>query len=101
MDLFKNELQLIMIILLFSAPYEFLHDITCLMKKPFQSPYRQAVVSRFWSTLKTLTQSDLLLAHLDSFSTTPAMCTPPDSLRSGMPLFYLPSNSGPPVVFSK
>ncbi|XP_075219216.1 KICSTOR complex protein SZT2-like isoform X2 [Lycorma delicatula] len=82
------------------APYEFLHDITCLMKKPFQSPYRQAVVSRFWSTLKTLTQSDLLLAHLDSFSTNPSLYTPPDSIRSGMPLFYLTSNSGPPVVFS-
>uniref|UniRef100_A0A1B6LW97 C2H2-type domain-containing protein n=1 Tax=Graphocephala atropunctata TaxID=36148 RepID=A0A1B6LW97_9HEMI len=82
------------------APYEFLHDITCLMKKQFQSPYRQAVVTRFWVTIKTLAQSDLLLAHLDSFSGNTLSFTLPESIRSGMPLFYLPSNNGPPALSS-
>ncbi|XP_039297343.1 KICSTOR complex protein SZT2, partial [Nilaparvata lugens] len=82
------------------APYEFLHDITCLIKKPFHSPYRQAVVSRFWSTLKTLNHADLLLSHLDSFENNPATYTLPDSIRSGMPLFYLPSDSSQPVLSS-
>ncbi|XP_054280353.1 KICSTOR complex protein SZT2-like isoform X2 [Macrosteles quadrilineatus] len=82
------------------APYEFLHDITCLIKKQFQSPYRQAVVTRFWTTIKTLAQSDLLLAHLDSFSSTPLSFALPETIRSGMPLFYLPSNSGPQTLSS-
>ncbi|RZF32789.1 hypothetical protein LSTR_LSTR011435 [Laodelphax striatellus] len=82
------------------APYEFLHDITCLIKKPFHSPYRQAVVSRFWSTLKTLNHADLLLSHLDSFQNNPVTYTLPDSIRSGMPLFYLPSDSSQPVISS-
>ncbi|XP_046683213.1 KICSTOR complex protein SZT2-like isoform X2 [Homalodisca vitripennis] len=82
------------------APYEFLHDITCLMKKQFESPYRQAVVTRFWLTIKTLAQSDLLLAHLDSFSNNTLSFTLPESIRSGMPLFYLPSNNGPPTLSS-
>ncbi|XP_066906429.1 KICSTOR complex protein SZT2 isoform X3 [Halyomorpha halys] len=82
------------------APYEFLHDITCLMKKPFHSPYRQAVVSRFWGTLKTLSHTDLLLSHLDSFSESPMAHTIPDSIKNGMPLFYLPSNVSPPELSS-
>ncbi|PSN35432.1 Protein SZT2 [Blattella germanica] len=75
------------------APYEFLHDITCLLKKPFKSPYRQAVVSRFWTTLKNLTRSDQLLVHLNSFPSNPATYTIPESIRSGMPVFYLSANS--------
>nr|XP_018915153.1 PREDICTED: protein SZT2-like [Bemisia tabaci] len=82
------------------APYEFLHDITCLIKKPFRSQFRQAVVSRFWTTIKTLTQSDLLLAHLDSASFNPDAYTLPDSIRSGMPLFYLPTFSSQPALIS-
>lgn len=82
------------------APYEFLHDITCLLKKPFKSPYRQAVVSRFWGTLKNLTHSDQLLVHLNSFHTNPASYTVPDGIRSGMPVFYLPLNSSVPVLSS-
>ncbi|KAK7862806.1 hypothetical protein R5R35_004159 [Gryllus longicercus] len=82
------------------APYEFLHDITCLLKKPFKSPYRQAVVSRFWATLKNLNQSDQLLVHLNSFHTNPASYTVPEGIRSGMPVFYLPLNSSVPVLSS-
>ncbi|KAJ9595166.1 hypothetical protein L9F63_013524, partial [Diploptera punctata] len=75
------------------APYEFLHDITCLLKKPFKSQYRQSVVSRFWTTLKNLARSDQLLVHLNSFPSNPATYTIPESIRSGMPVFYLPANS--------
>jgi len=83
------------------APYEFLHDITCLLKKPFKSQYRQAVVSRFWTTLKNLNRSDQLLVHLSSFPSNPATYTIPESIRSGMPLFYLPANSSIPVLSSR
>lgn len=78
------------------APYEFLHDITCLLKKPLGSPYRQLVVTRFWHTLKILGQSDQLLVHLHSLGSVAS--TPPDVVRSGMPLFYLPSMSVPPTL---
>jgi hypothetical protein len=71
------------------------------MKKRFHSPYRQAVVSRFWATLKTLSHTDLLLPRLDSFSRSSSAYTLPDSIRSGMPLFYLPSNAAPPVLSSR
>ncbi|XP_014246112.1 KICSTOR complex protein SZT2-like isoform X2 [Cimex lectularius] len=92
--------NLVHYVLSIKAPYEFLHDITCLMKKPFQSPYRQAVVSRFWCTLKTLSHTDILLSHLDSFSENTMAYTIPDSIRNGMPLFYLPSSSSPPELSS-
>ena len=83
------------------APYEFLHDITCLLKKPFKSQYRQAVVSRFWTTLKNLSRSDQLLVHLSSFPSNSATYTIPESIRSGMPVFYLPANSSIPVLSSR
>lgn len=76
----------------FSAPYEFLHDITCLSKKPLKSQYRQNVVSRFWSALTALTENDNMLAH---FSWFPELgwtwYNVSDTIRSGMPVFYLPS----------
>nr|CAD7265377.1 unnamed protein product [Timema shepardi] len=75
------------------APYGFLHDITCLFKKPFKSQYRQSVVSRFWATLKTLNHTDQLLVHLHSFCNNSAAYTVPEGIRSGMPVFYLPANS--------
>ncbi|XP_052124949.1 KICSTOR complex protein SZT2 isoform X2 [Frankliniella occidentalis] len=78
------------------APYEFLHDITCLLKKPLGSPYRQLVVTRFWHTLKILGQSDQLLVHLHSLGS--AASTPPDVVRSGMPLFYPPSLAVPSAL---
>lgn len=76
------------------APYEFLHDITCLSKKPLKSQYRQSVVSRFWMALTSLTESDNLLAH---FSWFPGMVwtwyNVPETIKSGMPVFYLPTSS--------
>ena len=76
------------------APYEFLHDITCLSKKPLKSQYRQSVVSRFWTALTSLTESDSMLAH---FSWFPGMGWPwfnvPDTIKSGMPVFYLTTSS--------
>ncbi|XP_063220375.1 KICSTOR complex protein SZT2-like isoform X2 [Bacillus rossius redtenbacheri] len=82
------------------APYEFIHDITCLHKKPFKSSYRKNVVSRFWGTLKTISQTDQLLIHLNFFSDNPAAYNIPEGIRSGMPVFYLPSSSSVPVVTS-
>ncbi|CAB0036663.1 unnamed protein product [Trichogramma brassicae] len=75
------------------APYEFLHDITCLSKKPLKSQYRQNMVSRFWTALTSLTDSDNMLAH---FSWFPGMgrtwYNVPDTIKSGMPLFYMTSS---------
>jgi hypothetical protein len=84
-----------------TAPYEFLHDITCLLKKPFKSHYRQAVVARFWHTLKTLAHTDQLLVHMHSFTSNVAASTLPDSIKSGMPLFYLPANSNTPLLSAR
>ncbi|XP_033214181.1 KICSTOR complex protein SZT2-like isoform X2 [Belonocnema kinseyi] len=74
------------------ATYEFLHDITCLSKKPLKSQYRQRVVSRFWAALTSLTESDNMLSH---FSWSPGLgwtwYNVPDTIKSGMPVFYLPT----------
>lgn len=76
------------------APYEFLHDITCLSKKPLKSPYRQSMVSRFWTSLTSLTDSDSMLAH---FSWFPGVGwtwhNVPDTIRNGMPVFFLSTSS--------
>lgn len=72
------------------ASYEFLHDITC-PKTRFQAPFRQAVVSRFWLTMKNIAQSDYLLVHLHSKESNTSWNVIPESIRSGMPLFYLSS----------
>ncbi|XP_043599602.1 KICSTOR complex protein SZT2-like isoform X2 [Bombus pyrosoma] len=81
------------------APYEFLHDITCLSKKPLKSQYRQSVVNRFWATLTSLTEGDSMLAH---FSWSPdfgwTWYSVPDTIRSGMPVFYLSAYPSPSTV---
>ncbi|XP_049806805.1 KICSTOR complex protein SZT2-like [Schistocerca nitens] len=82
------------------APYEFLHDVTCLVKKEFKSPYRQAVVSRFWATFKSLGVSDQILVHLNTFLSNSTAYVVPESIRSGMPVFYLPPNSCSPSLTS-
>ncbi|XP_063994970.1 KICSTOR complex protein SZT2-like [Diachasmimorpha longicaudata] len=74
------------------APYEFLHDITCLSKKPLKSQYRQNVVSRFWATLSSLTENDTMLEHFSWFPEPGwTWYNVPDTIRSGMPVFYLPA----------
>ncbi|XP_048511777.1 KICSTOR complex protein SZT2-like isoform X2 [Athalia rosae] len=76
------------------APYEFLHDITCLSKKPLKSQYRQSVVSRFWGALSALTDSDDMLAHFSWFpGSSWTWYNVPETIRSGMPVFYLPTYS--------
>lgn len=85
------------------GPYDFLHDVTCLAKKPFSSLYRQLMVNRFWATRKNLSESDRLLVHLNSFSANTAYYNIPDSLKNGMPLFYWSSaiSSANPQLHSK
>lgn len=90
--------QKVTCILSVEGPYDFLHDITCLAKKPFQSYYRQLMVSRFWAYQKNLSESDKLLVHFNSFSTTTAFYNIPDSLRNGVPLFYISSTTSSPAL---
>ncbi|XP_043514984.1 KICSTOR complex protein SZT2-like isoform X3 [Frieseomelitta varia] len=81
------------------APYEFLHDITCLSKKPLKSQYRQGVVNRFWATLTSLTESDSMLAHFSWFPEFGwTWYSVPDTIRSGMPVFYLSAYPSPSTV---
>ncbi|CAL7950911.1 unnamed protein product [Xylocopa violacea] len=81
------------------APYEFLHDITCLSKKPLKSQYRQGVVNRFWATLTSLTESDSMLAHFSWFPECGwTWYSVPDTIRSGMPVFYLSAYPSPSPV---
>lgn len=77
----------------FSAPYDFLHDITCMMKKETKSSYRQAVFERFWVRSAHLTSNDTALAqHLSSFQNANIWYTLPESVRSGIPAFILSNN---------
>lgn len=73
-----------------TAPYEFLHDTTCLSKKPIKSQYRQSVVARFWAALTSLTESNNMLAHFSWFPGSGwTWYSVPDTIRNGMPVFYL------------
>ncbi|XP_056646993.1 KICSTOR complex protein SZT2-like isoform X1 [Diorhabda sublineata] len=73
-----------------SAPYEFLHDITCIMKKESKSLYRQAIIERFWMRLSQLSSGDLGLAQqLSSFQINKDWHTLPESVRNGIPVFIL------------
>lgn len=70
------------------APYDFLHDITCLVKKEGRSTYRQAIIDRFWLRLSQIISSDLGLAHqLCSLQITKDWHMLPESVRSGIPAF--------------
>ncbi|XP_076669350.1 KICSTOR complex protein SZT2 isoform X3 [Andrena cerasifolii] len=81
------------------APYEFLHDITCLSKKPLKSQYRQGVVNRFWTTLTSLTEGDTMLAHFSWFPEFGwTWYSVPDTIRSGMPVFYSSAYPSPSTV---
>ncbi|XP_043250268.1 KICSTOR complex protein SZT2-like isoform X1 [Colletes gigas] len=81
------------------APYDFLHDITCLSKKPLKSQYRQSVVDRFWTTLTGLTESDTMLAHFSWFPDFGwTWYSVPDTIRSGMPVFYSSAYPSPSTV---
>lgn len=74
------------------APYEFLHDITCLSKKPLKSQHRQSVVSRFWATLTALTDNNNMLEHFSWFPEPGwTWYNVPDTIRSGMPVFNMPA----------
>lgn len=70
------------------APYEFLHDMTCLIKKETKSVFRQAIIQRFWSRLSQVSSGDLSLAiQLSNFTNSKDWCTLPDSVKSGLPVF--------------
>ena len=82
------------------GPYEILFDIICQKDKQFASHFRTAVIKKFYSTLSALQQTDILLAHLHSFSTNPAHFTVPDPVRSGLPLFELNPGHTAPQLYS-
>ena len=71
------------------------------MKNPIKSPFRQALIARFWRSLKSFAQSDLLLSHLESFMNTTSSYYLPEGLKSGMPLYYLSAGAAQPVLTSK
>jgi hypothetical protein len=73
-----------------SAPYEFLHDITCMIKNNSKSLYRQAIIERFWMRLSQLSSGDLNFAQqLSLFQNSNVWYTLPESVRSGIPVFNL------------
>lgn len=76
-----------------TAPYEFLHDITCMIKKD-KSIYRQAIIERFWSRITQLSSGDLGLAQqISSFQFNKDWYTLPESVRIGIPVYVLNNTS--------
>ncbi|XP_074640655.1 KICSTOR complex protein SZT2-like [Tubulanus polymorphus] len=73
--------------------YDFLHDVTWPRKIPIKSTHRIAVFKKFWQYLQGLSQTDHLLVHLQSFPLNSSNYSVPESIKNGMPLFYLPPNS--------
>ncbi|XP_047669772.1 KICSTOR complex protein SZT2 isoform X5 [Tachysurus fulvidraco] len=78
--------------------YDILHDLSCTLRKPITSPYRTAVIRRFWNTLHGINQTDQMLVHLQSFNSIPEHYTIPESTKNGVPLFYIPPGSTAPVL---
>ncbi|XP_062853204.1 KICSTOR complex protein SZT2 [Trichomycterus rosablanca] len=78
--------------------YDILHDLSCTLRKPITSPYRTAVIRRFWNTLHGINQTDQMLVHLQSFNSIPEHYTIPESTKNGLPLFYIPPGSTTPVL---
>ncbi|GJQ67112.1 hypothetical protein Trydic_g21981 [Trypoxylus dichotomus] len=75
-----------------TAPYDFLHDITCLMKKETKSSYRQAVFEKFWLHLIQLATNDTIL-QLSLFQNSCVWYNIPESVKSGIPLFVINESS--------
>ena len=50
------------------------------------------------SSLYRISQTDYLLVHLQSFTSSSTYYNVPEIIKKGMPLFYLPSNSNTPQV---
>ncbi|XP_066247487.1 KICSTOR complex protein SZT2-like [Euwallacea similis] len=76
------------------APYEFLHDMTCLIKKETKSVFRRAIIQRFWSKLSQVSTGDSGLAtQLSNFTINEDWCTLPDSVKSGLAVFTTNSPS--------
>ncbi|KAK5639276.1 hypothetical protein RI129_011768 [Pyrocoelia pectoralis] len=83
------------------APYEFLHDITCVMRKELKSSYRQAVIERFWLRISQLSKGDSFLAQ--QLSVMPNSCIwymLPDSVKSGIPVFILQGSDPTKLVLT-
>lgn len=78
-----------------AAPYEFLHDITCLMKKENKSSHRIAIIERFWLRLSQLTGEIGFAQQLSTFPTSSLWHNLPDSARSGIPVFVVNNPLGP------
>ncbi|XP_030748432.1 LOW QUALITY PROTEIN: KICSTOR complex protein SZT2-like [Sitophilus oryzae] len=70
------------------APYDFLHDMTCMIKKETKSVFRQAIIQRFWSRLSQISSGDLNLAvQLSNLTNNKDWYTLPESVRSGIAVF--------------
>nr|XP_023016879.1 KICSTOR complex protein SZT2-like [Leptinotarsa decemlineata] len=77
-----------------TAPYEFLHDITCILRKESKSLYRQAIIERFWMRLSQLSTGDLRLAQqMSSFPSNKDWYTLSESVRNGIPVYVLNNSS--------
>lgn len=71
------------------------------MRVPIKSPFRQALIARFWRSLKSFAQSDFLLSHLESFMNNASSYYLPEILKNGMPLYNLTPGSCQPTVGSR
>ncbi|KAL3289661.1 hypothetical protein HHI36_023069 [Cryptolaemus montrouzieri] len=78
-----------------AAPYEFLHDVTCLMKKENKSSHRVAIIERFWLRLSQLTSEIIFAQQLSTFPSSSLWYNLPESARSGLPVFVINSLVGP------
>ncbi|XP_054162649.1 KICSTOR complex protein SZT2-like [Oppia nitens] len=81
--------------------YNFLHDVTCAARKPIKSAYRSATIRQFWTTIKNLSDSDKHEIDLYNFTRNAWSRSIPESIKNGVPLFYMPPNSSDVVVSSK
>uniref|UniRef100_A0A2C9KFZ7 KICSTOR complex protein SZT2 n=1 Tax=Biomphalaria glabrata TaxID=6526 RepID=A0A2C9KFZ7_BIOGL len=69
--------------------YDLLHEMLCKGNKEVKSNLRLNNIKTLWTILERISSTDKMLEHLQSFSSEPVYYQTPESIRSGVPLFYI------------
>ncbi|XP_059140197.1 KICSTOR complex protein SZT2-like isoform X3 [Physella acuta] len=70
--------------------YDLLHEMLCKPNNEVKSNLRINNIKSLWTILERICSTDTMLEHLQSFSSEPVYYKTPESLLSGVPLFYMP-----------
>ncbi|CAL1547605.1 unnamed protein product, partial [Lymnaea stagnalis] len=69
--------------------YDLLHEMLCKPSTEVKSTLRMNNIKTLWTILERIASTDKMLEHLQSFSSEPTYYQTPESILSGVPLFYI------------